>query len=226
MKNINNEELNKKCACEGNGCCQEEQCMCDENHECHCQEGEPCTCGDDCHCGDDCTCGDECQCGAGCTGNEENNVAELIAKLEEENKQLVEKVKLAQAELVNYRRRKDEETVNLLKYANQDLIMELITLVDNFERAIKLDDNNLTDELSKFLTGFKMMYASLTETLKKFGVEEINRPGQVFNPAQEQALMTDCVDELEDDVVIEVLLKGYKLKDRVIRPASVKINQK
>ena len=149
-----------------------------------------------------------------------------IEALEEENKQLVEKVKLAQAELVNYRRRKDEETVNLLKYANQDLIMELITLVDNFERAIKLDDNNLTDDISKFLAGFKMMYASLTETLARFGVEEINRVGQIFDPSQEQALLTDCVEDKEDEVVLEVLLKGYKLKDRVIRPASVKINQK
>ena len=114
----------------------------------------------------------------------------------------------------------------MLKYANQDLIMELILVVDNFERAIKLDDNNLTDELSKFLTGFKMMYANLTEILKKFGVEEISRQGEKFDPAQEQALLVDTVDELEDDIVIEVLLKGYKLKDRVIRPASVKINQK
>ena len=182
MENINNEELNKKCTCEGNGCCQEEQCMCDENCECHCQEGEPCTCGDDCHCGDSCNCGDDCHCTGDCACNEEINVAELIAKLEEENKQLVEKVKLAQAELVNYRRRKDEETANLLKYANQDLILELITLVDNFERAIKLDDNNLTDDISKFLAGFKMMYASLTETLTRFGVEEINRVGQIFDP--------------------------------------------
>ena len=92
--------------------------------------------------------------------------------------------------------------------------------------AIKLDDNNLTDELSKFLTGFKMMYANLTEILNKFGVEEISRQGEKFDPTQEQALLVDTVDELEDDVVIEVLLKGYKLKDRVIRPASVKINQK
>ena len=71
-----------------------------------------------------------------------------------------------------------------------------------------------------------MMYVSLTESLKRYGVEEINRVGQTFDPSQEQALLTDSVEELEDEVVIEVLLKGYKLKDRVIRPASVKINQK
>lgn len=156
----------------------------------------------------------------------DNKLQEEFKKLEEENKNLIEKVKLAQAELINYRRRKDEETNGMMKYANQDLIMELLPIVDNFERAIKLDDNDLTDELSKFLDGFKMMYASLKELLKKFGVEEINRVGEIFDPKQEQALLTDCVEELEDEVVIEVLLKGYKLKDRVIRPASVKINQK
>ena len=151
---------------------------------------------------------------------------EKLKKVEEENKALLEKVKLAQAELINYRKRKDEETQNMMKYANQDLIMELILVVDNFERAIKLDDNDLTDELSQFLAGFKMMYANLVDILKRFGVAEINRVGEKFDPTLEQALMTDSVSEMEDEVVIEVLLKGYKLKDRVIRPASVKINQK
>ena len=147
-------------------------------------------------------------------------------QLSDENISLIEKVKIAQAESINYRRRKDEETNQLLKYANQDLIMELILVVDNFERAIKLDDNDLTDEVSKFLAGFKMMYANLTEILKKFGVEEISRVGEKFDPNQEQALLTDTVEDMEDEVVIEVLLKGYKLKEKVIRPASVKINQK
>ncbi|MBO5120474.1 MAG: nucleotide exchange factor GrpE [Bacilli bacterium] len=170
-------------------------------------------------------------CGGGCHHEQEPNNKEVeltneVNRLTEENKNLVEKVKLTQAELINYRKRKDEETANLLKYANQDLILEIIQVVDNFERAIKLDDNNLTEDISKFLAGFKMMYASLKETLTRFGVEEINRVGQIFDPSQEQALLTDCVEDKDDEVVLEVLLKGYKLKDRVIRPASVKINQK
>ncbi len=181
---------------------------------------------------DACQCAEELpHCCGGCSEKEqEPNKEEVltaeVTRLTEENKVLTDKVKLAQAELINYRRRKDEETESLLKYANQDLILDIIKVVDNFERAIKLDDNNLSDEISKFLAGFKMMYASLTETLKKFGVEEINRVGQIFDPSQEQALLTDSVAEAEDEVVLEVLLKGYKLKDRVIRPASVKINQK
>jgi len=155
----------------------------------------------------------------------ENALLEQIKKLEEENKALVEKVKIAQADAINYRRRKDEETAQMLKFANQDLIMELIPLVDNFERALKVDESQMTAEVSKFLTGFKMMHTSLIEILKKFGVEEINRVGEKFDPSQEQALVAESVPEMEDEVVIEVLLKGYKLKDRVIRPASVKINQ-
>ena len=185
----------------------ENTCEC-HNHENHC----------DCHKD---ACAGECAC-----HEEDNKLYEEISRLTTENMALAEKVKLAQAELINYRRRKDEETQSMLKYANQDLIMELINVVDNFERAIKLDDNNLTDELSKFLTGFKMMYANLTEILKKFGVEEISRQGQIFDPSLEQALVVDSDDQYEDEVVLEVLLKGYKLKDRVIRPASVKINQK
>lgn len=153
---------------------------------------------------------------------------ELLAKvkeLEELNHTLTEKVKLAQAELINYRRRKDEETASMLKYANQNLIMEILPIMDNFERAIKLDDNDLTDELSKFLAGFKIMYASLNGALQKFGVEEISRVGEIFDPTQEQALITDSLADHQDEEVLEVLQKGYKLKDRVIRPASVKINQ-
>ncbi len=149
-----------------------------------------------------------------------------IEKLKKELEESVKKVQYAQAELVNYRKRKDDEVASYKKYCNQDLITELIPIVDNFERAISLDDNNLTDELSKFLHGFKMMYASLTEVLRKFGVEEISRAGEVFDSNLEEALMTDDIDSLDDDIITEVLLKGYKLKDRVIRPASVKINKK
>lgn len=156
----------------------------------------------------------------------EEQLKQQIVKLEEENNNLVEKVKLAQAELINYRRRKDEETNSLLKYANQDIISELILIVDNFESALKKDESKLSEDVVKYLVGFKMMYANLIEILRKFGVEEINRVGEIFDPKQEQALVTDSIEEMEDEVIIEVLQKGYKLKDRVIRPASVKINQK
>ena len=147
-----------------------------------------------------------------------------IQRLTTENTTLQEKVKLAQAELVNYRKRKDEETANTIKYANQDLIIDLLVVVDNLERT--LENQNVSEEVKKYQDGVRMIYDNIMNTLKSFGVEVINRVGQVFDPKYEQALLTECVEDKDDDIVLEVLLKGYMLKGRVIRPASVKINQK
>ncbi len=131
------------------------------------------------------------------TNNEEiNKLKMLVSDLEN-------KLKYQQAELINYRKRKDDETANLLKYCNQDLILELIPIVDNFERAIKLDDTNLNDELSKFLAGFKIIYSHLTEILTKFGVEEIPTIGNEFNPNVHEALMTAHDESKPNEQVVE-----------------------
>lgn len=156
--------------------------------------------------------------------NEMLKLEEEIRSLTAENKTLNEKIKLTQADLINYRKRKDEETANALKYANQDIMKDLINVLDNLERA--LGNKQVSEEVQKYLTGFEMIYQNFKTILENYGISEINRVGEVFNPNEEQALLTECVEDKEDDVVLEVLLKGYKLKDRVIRPASVKINQK
>ena len=152
-------------------------------------------------------------------------LSEQLVKMQAERDELIEKIKYSQAELVSYRMRKDEETANLLKYASQDLISELVPLIDNFESAIQLASKSENPEVAKYLTGFQLMYNSYVDILKKYGVEEINRVGQVFDPKQEQAMVAESHPEMEDEIVLEVLQKGYKLRDRVIRPASVKINQ-
>ena len=148
---------------------------------------------------------------------------EEISTLMDQNKGLEEKVKLAQAELINYRKRKDDEVEGLLKYANQGIITDLLPIVDNFERFLSHSEDN--EEIKKYSVGIKMIYNNLKDILKQYGVEEINRVGQLFNPNLEQALLVENDPTKEDEIVLEVLLKGYKLKDRVIRPASVKINQ-
>lgn len=152
-------------------------------------------------------------------------LTEQVNQLTKEKDELIEKIKYSQAELVSYRMRKDEETANLLKFASQDLITELIPLIDNFESAIKLASGSNNPDISKYLTGFQLMYTSFVEILKKYGVEEINRVGQVYDPKLEQAMVASNDPSQPDDIVLEVLQKGYKLKDRVIRPASVRINQ-
>lgn len=130
-----------------------------------------------------------------------------------------------QAELVNYRRRKDEEVQRMLKFANEDLILEILPILDNFERGIKMDDDNLDDEVSKFLSGMKMIYASLVNTLEKFGVKEIKALGEKFDETCHNAVMTDESTDQEQGIILEVYQKGYILKDKVIRPAMVKVNK-
>ncbi len=159
------------------------------------------------------------------TNKEIETLKKTIEELTNDANDAKNKMMMAQAEMINFKKRKEEETSNILKYANQDLILEIIGVLDNFERALNLDDNNLNDELSKFLVGFKMIYASLKEILNKFGVEEIEALNKEFDPNIHQALMVDKDLEKEDNIVLDVLLKGYKLKDRVIRPASVKVNK-
>ncbi len=160
--------------------------------------------------------------------NKEKNEEKLIKKvniLKNELELEKEKVLRTQADMFNYRKRKDEEVANLFKYANENLILTLLPIVDNFERAIKLDDNDLSDELSKFLNGFKMIYSNLIAILNQNEVVEINAQGLEFDPNLHQAIVTEKDENKPAGVILEVLQKGYKYKDKVIRPAMVKVNE-
>ena len=148
-----------------------------------------------------------------------------IEDLKKKNDELMNKFLYSQAEFANFKKRKEQETANMLKYSNMDIARELLPVVDNFERAIKLDDSNLNDELSKFLDGFKMIYSHLVELLHKFEVEEIDCLNKEFDPNFEQALMTIKAEGVEPGIVVEVLQKGYMLKDKMIRPALVKVSE-
>lgn len=145
----------------------------------------------------------------------------LILKNNIEN--LEEKIKLTQAELINYRKRKDEETSNMLKYANMDLIVELLPVLDNFERALNMKSE--FKDFDKYTEGYKLLYNHLVDTLKKFGVEEIPALGLEFDPNLHEAVMIDSDEEKENDIILEVFNKGYMLKGRVIRPSKVKVNK-
>lgn len=153
---------------------------------------------------------------------ENKELNELKEKLELSE----EKALRFQADMINYRKRKDEEILKIYKYANEPLILELLPIVDNFERAINMDDKNLDDEVSKFLNGMKMIHISLIELLKQYGLKEIEALNKKFDPTYHAAVTTDSNDKYENDIITEVLQKGYILVDKVIRPAMVKVNKK
>ena len=230
----------KKCNCTETcdcGCNEGKECTC---HECGCQEGVECNCGDDCSCGEHCQCHHEENHECCCHNDEEkhskffdkknkkeekNKYKEEISKLKEVNKKLEQEVLVAKADLVNYRKRKDEEVVRMLKFCNEDLIKQMLPVLDNFERAIKLDDNNLEDEVSKFLEGFKMIYCNMQNIMGNFEVKPIDGANKPFDPVYHNAIMMEKVEGVEPGMVIEVLQKGYIYKDKVIRPAMVKVSE-
>jgi len=148
-----------------------------------------------------------------------------VEKLQNEKKELTDKVLRLTAEMQNMNRRFNEEKANIYKYDGEKLVKELLPVLDNFERAISLDDDNLNDELSKFLSGFKMIYASLLSTLNAIGVHEIEALGKEFDPNTMEAIMTANIPEEDVNVVVDVLQKGYKYNDKVMRVAMVKVNE-
>ena len=97
---------------------------------------------------------------------------------------------------------------------------------NHFERAILIDDSNLTETEKQYLTGFKMIYSHLVNIMEKFDVKPIDGSDKPFDPVYHNAIMLEKKEGVPSGMVIEVLQKGYKLYDRVIRAASVKVNQK
>ena len=140
-------------------------------------------------------------------------------------KELEDELLRSKAEFINYRKRLEDEQARLLKFCNEDLIKEVLPILDNFERAISMDDTNLDDEVSKFLSGFKMIYCNFVNILKNYGVIEIDGNNKPFDPVYHEAIMTEKREGVEAGMVLEVLQKGYILKGKVIRPAMVKVSE-
>ena len=211
-----------------------------EEKKCHCND--ECTCGEHCECTEDVKCSEDCHCAehkeqeCHCEHHdkkhdkkkhkeEKNKYKEKIEELKEEIKKKEQDVLVAKADLVNYRKRKDEEVVRMLKFCNEDLIKQILPIMDNFERAIKLDDDNLEDEVSKFLEGFKMIYCNMQNVMGNFEVKQIDGANKPFDPIYHNAIMVEQREGVEPGMVLEVLQKGYIYKDKVIRPAMVKVSE-
>jgi len=151
-----------------------------------------------------------------------NKYQEQIKELEQKIKELEDKNIRVTAEMVNSLRRKEEENSRLLKFASENLILDLLSTIDNFERALSVKSDN--EDVQNYQKGFEMIYSNLINTLNKYEVKEIECLGLEFDPSFHQAVMTEHVDGKKENEIIEVLQKGYTYKDKVIRPAMVKVN--
>lgn len=148
---------------------------------------------------------------------------EKIEELEKEIEALKDKNMRVTAEMLNTARRKDEETLRLLKYKDEDLILEMLPVIDNFERALAVDNDD--KEVNNYKKGMEMIYSSLINILNKYEVKEIEAMDKEFDPGFHQAVIQEEKEGTNPNIVIEVMQKGYIYKDKVIRPAMVKVSK-
>ena len=157
--------------------------------------------------------------------NKEETCEEKIAKLELEVQEWKNSYTRKLAEFQNFTKRKETEVSEMKKYASEGIIIKLLDNIDNLERA-----ENASAETKNFdalVEGVNMILRNLKYMLSEEGVEEVEADkGVQFNPYEHQAMMTEEKDGLDNDVIVQVFQKGYKLKGKVIRPAMVTVNKK
>lgn len=149
---------------------------------------------------------------------------DMLRKLSENVNELQNKLLFQQAEFQNFRRHKEEEMQSALKYKNYDFALELLGVVDSLERAIKIKDNT-SDEIKAYLNGFVIIYNNLINIMNKFEIKEIDCLGKTFDHNLEEALMTEKREGIEEGIVLEVLQKGYLIKDKLLRASLVKVSE-
>lgn len=149
----------------------------------------------------------------------EAKLAELQAKLaDEENRHL-----RLRADFDNMRRRNQLDREAAEKYRAQSLLSDLLPVIDNFERALQVETTS--EETASIIKGIEMVYRSLIEATEKEGLQVIKAEGEQFDPTIHQAVMQEQDSEKETGIVLRELQKGYILKDRVLRPTMVSVNE-
>ena len=149
---------------------------------------------------------------------------DMIKDLTHSLNDLQNKYLYQQAEFQNYKKRREEETISLLKYKNEDIAEDLLPLLDSFDSAF-VNKDNMSDELKKYLSGFELIYGNLKNVFNKYEIKEIDCLNKEFDHNTCQALMMEHKDGVEPGIVIEVLQKGYMIKDKLLRAALVKVSE-
>lgn len=154
--------------------------------------------------------------------DETNELKVQMEELKNEKEELTNRMLRLQAEFDNYKRRTLKEREADRKYKAQDMVQELLPVMDNFERALQVE---VSEENKSILEGIDMVYRQLQDVFASQDVLIIETEGADFDPNLHHAVMQIEDDSIEANKVVEELQKGYLLKDRVIRPAMVKVNK-
>ena len=147
-------------------------------------------------------------------------ITELAVKFAEANDNYLRKA----ADFENFRKRMNREKQEAIEYANQSLLLDLIEIVDDFERALKSAETLATGEFKAFYEGITMIEKRFTTLLEnKWGLKRFNSQGEPFDPNLHEAILMEKSAEITEPLVQEEYNKGYTLKERVVRHAKVKV---
>ena len=144
--------------------------------------------------------------------------------LKEKADEYFDKFLRIQADFDNYKKRLDKEKKDFIKFANEEIIIEILKILDDFERAVKAGKSK--HDFDVLYKGVEMIHKDMKEFLKGRGVEEIEAKGKSFNPHEHEAMMQEETEEHPEDHVVEEFQKGYLLNGRVVRPTKVKVSKK
>ena len=150
----------------------------------------------------------------------EDKIKKLEAELQEWKNSYTRKL----AEFQNFTKRKENEVAEMRKYASEGIIVKLLDNIDNLERAV--DASKESQNFDSLIEGVNMILNNLKNLLTEEGVEEIEAAGKEYDPYEHKAMITENKEELDDNVVVQVFQKGYKMKGKVVRPAMVTVNKK
>lgn len=145
----------------------------------------------------------------------------VIAKLEDEVKENYDKYLRTLADIENIKKRSIRERSEILKYAGENVIRDILDVVDDFERAIKATPETPSSDLAEFLKGVKMIHEGLISRLERHEVKAKSALGEKFNPLSHEALASVPNSEVESGTVLEEFRKAYFFKDKLIRPGQV-----
>lgn len=160
------------------------------------------------------------------------DTAELIAtraelkRIETENADLKDRLARRQADFENYRKRIDKERSETYNRVAADIAAKLLPVSDNLKRALEAESSveaAESDEFRHFLSGVDLIWKQLLGVLESLGVKPIPAVGERFDPHVHEAVITEATDEYEPDTVIQEIVAGYRLGDKLIRPALVKV---
>jgi molecular chaperone GrpE len=177
---------------------------------------------------DDITIEEEVEAESSFKGNKDSKLQKLETELEKcraERQEYLDGWQRSKADYINLKKRNDQDRENIIGYAKEDLILEMIKIGDNFQLAFK-DKEAWEKAPENWRRGIEYIYNNLKQVLADQGVVEINPLGEEFNPEKHDAVeMIETTDKTQDHKIVEVIQLGYSLKDRVIRHATVKVSK-